>query len=51
MVHKSYFSSILVVFVHLTGEIKQILESELGVPVSKMQLKGWKSGDVSDSVS
>uniref|UniRef100_A0A8C8DUH9 Fas (TNFRSF6) associated factor 1 n=1 Tax=Oryzias sinensis TaxID=183150 RepID=A0A8C8DUH9_9TELE len=31
------------------GEIKQILESELGVPVSKMQLKGWKSGDVSDS--
>ncbi|KAF0042157.1 hypothetical protein F2P81_005689 [Scophthalmus maximus] len=32
------------------GEIKQILETELGVPVSKMQLKGWKSGDVSDSV-
>lgn len=31
------------------GDIKQILESELGVPVSKMQLKGWKSGDVSDS--
>uniref|UniRef100_A0A3B3BU53 Fas (TNFRSF6) associated factor 1 n=1 Tax=Oryzias melastigma TaxID=30732 RepID=A0A3B3BU53_ORYME len=31
------------------GEIKQILESELAVPVSKMQLKGWKSGDVSDS--
>uniref|UniRef100_A0A8D3CKD8 Fas (TNFRSF6) associated factor 1 n=1 Tax=Scophthalmus maximus TaxID=52904 RepID=A0A8D3CKD8_SCOMX len=31
------------------GEIKQILETELGVPVSKMQLKGWKSGDVSDS--
>uniref|UniRef100_A0AAX7SMX8 UBX domain-containing protein n=1 Tax=Astatotilapia calliptera TaxID=8154 RepID=A0AAX7SMX8_ASTCA len=32
------------------GEIKQILETELGVPVSKMQLKGWKSGDVSDSM-
>ncbi|KAL1022433.1 hypothetical protein UPYG_G00027560 [Umbra pygmaea] len=31
------------------GEIKQILETELQVPVSKMQLKGWKSGDVSDS--
>uniref|UniRef100_A0A3Q1IYZ2 UBX domain-containing protein n=1 Tax=Anabas testudineus TaxID=64144 RepID=A0A3Q1IYZ2_ANATE len=31
------------------GEIKQILETELGVPVSKMQLKGWKAGDVSDS--
>lgn len=31
------------------GNIKQILEAELGVPVSKMQLKGWKSGDVSDS--
>ncbi|XP_020780425.1 FAS-associated factor 1 [Boleophthalmus pectinirostris] len=31
------------------GDIKQILESELGIPVSKMQLKGWKSGDVSDS--
>lgn len=31
------------------GEIKQILETELGVPVSKMQLKGWKVGDVSDS--
>jgi hypothetical protein len=33
------------------GEIKQILETELQVPVSKMQLKGWKSGDLSDSVS
>uniref|UniRef100_A0A8B9GQJ7 Fas (TNFRSF6) associated factor 1 n=1 Tax=Astyanax mexicanus TaxID=7994 RepID=A0A8B9GQJ7_ASTMX len=33
------------------GEIKQILETELHVPVSKMQLKGWKSGDVSDSVN
>ncbi|XP_062306886.1 FAS-associated factor 1 [Osmerus eperlanus] len=33
------------------GEIKQILETELGVPVSKMQLKGWKSGDVSDSTA
>ncbi|KAJ8408445.1 hypothetical protein AAFF_G00258590 [Aldrovandia affinis] len=31
------------------GEMKQILETELQVPVSKMQLKGWKSGDVSDS--
>lgn len=31
------------------GEIKTILETELQVPVSKMQLKGWKSGDVSDS--
>ncbi|KAF3690936.1 FAS-associated factor 1 [Channa argus] len=31
------------------GEIKQILETEFGVPVSKMQLKGWKSGDVSDT--
>ncbi|XP_049342009.1 FAS-associated factor 1 isoform X1 [Astyanax mexicanus] len=33
------------------GEIKQILETELHVPVSKMQLKGWKSGDVSDSTA
>ncbi|XP_056893493.1 FAS-associated factor 1 [Takifugu flavidus] len=31
------------------GGIKQILETELGVPVSKMQLKGWKTGDISDS--
>ncbi|MFT7808877.1 FAS-associated factor 1-like [Arapaima gigas] len=31
------------------GEIKQILETELQIPVSKMQLKGWKAGDVSDS--
>uniref|UniRef100_A0A8C5BF83 Fas (TNFRSF6) associated factor 1 n=1 Tax=Gadus morhua TaxID=8049 RepID=A0A8C5BF83_GADMO len=31
------------------GEIKHILVTELGVPVSKMQLKGWKSGDVPDS--
>ncbi|XP_063057754.1 FAS-associated factor 1 isoform X2 [Engraulis encrasicolus] len=31
------------------GEIKQILETELQVPMAKMQLKGWKSGDVSDS--
>ncbi|KAI4799390.1 hypothetical protein KUCAC02_016958, partial [Chaenocephalus aceratus] len=30
-------------------EIKTILETELAVPVSKMQLKGWKSGDVSDT--
>uniref|UniRef100_A0A8C8LYR8 UBX domain-containing protein n=1 Tax=Oncorhynchus tshawytscha TaxID=74940 RepID=A0A8C8LYR8_ONCTS len=34
----------------VVGEIKQILETELQVPVSKMQLKGWKSGDLSDSV-
>ncbi|KAJ8357707.1 hypothetical protein SKAU_G00205010 [Synaphobranchus kaupii] len=31
------------------GEIKQILQTELQVPVSKMQLKGWKTGDVSDT--
>ncbi|XP_063795634.1 FAS-associated factor 1 isoform X2 [Pseudophryne corroboree] len=31
------------------GDIKQILETELQVPASKMQLKGWKSGDVEDS--
>lgn len=31
------------------GEIKQILETELHVPVSRMQLKGWKTGDVTDS--
>ncbi|XP_052460615.1 FAS-associated factor 1 [Carassius gibelio] len=31
------------------GDIKTILETELQVPVSKMQLKGWKSGDVPDS--
>lgn len=30
------------------GEIKTFLETELQVPVSKMQLKGWKSADVSD---
>lgn len=46
------FSSLLNCFSSIsTGEIKQILETELAVPVSKMQLKGWKSGDVSDSVS
>lgn len=39
------------VFVFSAGDIKNILETELQVPVSKMQLKGWKSGDVSDSVS
>ncbi|XP_057212336.1 FAS-associated factor 1 isoform X1 [Triplophysa rosa] len=33
------------------GEIKNILETELQVPASKMQLKGWKSGDVSDSTA
>ncbi|XP_059503913.1 FAS-associated factor 1 isoform X2 [Stegostoma tigrinum] len=31
------------------GAIKQILENELQLPVSLMQLKGWKSTDVSDS--
>ncbi|KAK3566319.1 hypothetical protein QTP86_032362 [Hemibagrus guttatus] len=31
------------------GAIKTFLETELQVPVSKMQLKGWKSADVSDS--
>lgn len=34
-----------------TGEIKQILENELQIPVPKMLLKGWKTGDVEDSVS
>ncbi|KAK2841172.1 hypothetical protein Q7C36_012751 [Tachysurus vachellii] len=33
----------------IVGEIKTFLETELQVPVSKMQLKGWKSADVSDS--
>ncbi|ERE83410.1 FAS-associated factor 1 isoform X2 [Cricetulus griseus] len=31
------------------GEIKQILENELQIPVPKMLLKGWKTGDVEDS--
>ncbi|KAM8952120.1 LOW QUALITY PROTEIN: FAS-associated factor 1-like [Lycaon pictus] len=31
------------------GEIKQILENELQIPVSKMLLKGSKTGDVEDS--
>ncbi|XP_041064566.1 FAS-associated factor 1 isoform X3 [Carcharodon carcharias] len=31
------------------GAIKQILENELQIPISQMQLKGWKSADVSDS--
>ncbi|XP_048458050.1 FAS-associated factor 1-like [Rhincodon typus] len=31
------------------GAIKQILENELQLPISLMQLKGWKSTDVSDS--
>ncbi|GCC33758.1 FAS-associated factor 1 [Chiloscyllium punctatum] len=31
------------------GAIKQILENELQLPISQMQLKGWKSTDVSDS--
>lgn len=34
-----------------TGEIKQILENELQIPASKMLLKGWKTGDVEDTVS
>lgn len=33
------------------GEIKHILENELQIPASKMLLKGWKTGDVDDSVS
>lgn len=31
------------------GEIKGILQTELGIPAAKMHLKGWKGGDVSDS--
>ncbi|MCJ8734887.1 hypothetical protein PDJAM_G00240460 [Pangasius djambal] len=31
------------------GDVKMFLETELQVPVSKMQLKGWKNADVSDS--
>ncbi|XP_023674860.1 FAS-associated factor 1-like isoform X2 [Paramormyrops kingsleyae] len=31
------------------GEIKQVLETELQIPASKLQLKGWKTGDMSDS--
>ncbi|XP_073213859.1 FAS-associated factor 1 isoform X2 [Lepidochelys kempii] len=31
------------------GEIKHILENELQIPVSKMLLKGWKTGDLDDS--
>ncbi|XP_030064048.1 FAS-associated factor 1 isoform X2 [Microcaecilia unicolor] len=31
------------------GDIKQILENELQIPVAKMLLKGWKCGDVDDS--
>ncbi|XP_023677138.2 FAS-associated factor 1 [Paramormyrops kingsleyae] len=31
------------------GDIKQILETELQIPMAKMHLKGWKTGDVSDS--
>nr|XP_033772423.1 FAS-associated factor 1 [Geotrypetes seraphini] len=31
------------------GDIKQILENELQVPVAKMLLKGWKCGDVDDA--
>lgn len=42
---------LLHLYISFVGGIKQILETELGVPVSKMQLKGWKSGDISDSVS
>ncbi|CAD7683182.1 unnamed protein product [Nyctereutes procyonoides] len=33
------------------GEIKQILENELQIPVSKMLLKGSKTGDVEDSTA
>lgn len=47
-VHNTTTCFLLFLFV---GEIKHILETELQVPISKMQLKGWKSGDVSDIVS
>ncbi|XP_053481273.1 FAS-associated factor 1 [Ictalurus furcatus] len=33
----------------IVGDIKTFLETELQIPVSKMQLKGWKGADVSDS--
>jgi len=38
-------------FVFSLGDIKHILENELQIPASKMLLKGWKTGDVDDSVS
>lgn len=38
-------------FVFSSGDIKHILENELQIPASKMLLKGWKTGDVDDSVS
>lgn len=46
-----YFLSNIWSLLVRTGEIKQILENELQIPVSKMLLKGWKTGDVEDSVS
>lgn len=46
-----YFVSNIRSLLIYTGEIKQILENELQIPVSKMLLKGWKTGDVEDSVS
>lgn len=46
-----YFVSNIQSFLIYAGEIKQILENELQIPVSKMLLKGWKTGDVEDSVS
>lgn len=46
-----YFVSNIQSLLIYTGEIKQILENELQIPVSKMLLKGWKTGDVEDSVS
>lgn len=45
-----FFSNIWSLLI-CTGEIKQILENELQIPMSKMLLKGWKTGDVEDSVS
>lgn len=45
-----FVNNIWFLFIY-TGEIKQILENELQIPVSKMLLKGWKTGDVEDSVS
>lgn len=38
-------------FISSSGDIKHILENELQIPASKMLLKGWKTGDVDDSVS
>lgn len=47
----SDFVYLFIFLIKLAGEIKEILQTELGIPASKMQLKGWKSGDVNDGVS